>query len=107
MRLRASAQDGSARSLLTYLQLNRDTFIELIPAGPNQQAGITHFGVEYGSLDAAVARLRERGATVGDPGLTPARARFARLNDLGGVQIELMEFGPDSMQRRAMDSWKP
>ena len=62
-----SAQDGSARSLLTYLQLNRDAFIELIPAGPNQQASIT----------------------------------------LGGVQIELMEFGPDSMQRRAMDSWKP
>jgi len=96
--------DGSP--ILTYLQLNRDTFIELIPAGSNQQPGITHFGVEYGSLDAAVARLRERGATVGDPGLTPARARFARMNDLGGVQIELMEFGPDSMQRKAMDAWK-
>ena len=27
--------DGSP--ILTYLQLNRDTFVELIPAGPNQQ----------------------------------------------------------------------
>ena len=97
--------DGSP--ILTYLQLNRDTFVELIPAGPGQQPGLTHFGVEYGSLDAAVARLRERGATVGDPGLTPARARFSRMTDLGGVQIELMEFGADSMQRKAMDSWKP
>ena len=96
--------DGSP--ILTYLQLNRDTFVELIPAGPNQPAGITHFGVEYGSLDAAVARLRERGATVGDPGLTPARAKFARMTDLGGVQIELMEFGPESMQRKAMEAWK-
>jgi catechol 2,3-dioxygenase-like lactoylglutathione lyase family enzyme len=96
--------DGSA--ILTYLQLSRDTFVELIPAGPDQQPGITHFGVEVGNLDAAVAGLRQRGATVGDAGLTPARARFARMNDLGGVQIELMEFGPESMQRKAMESWK-
>jgi catechol 2,3-dioxygenase-like lactoylglutathione lyase family enzyme len=96
--------DGSP--ILTYLQLSRDTFVELIPAAPGQQPGITHFGVEYGSLDAAVAGLRQRGATVGDPGLTPAQARFARINDLGGVQIELMEFGPQSMQRKAMDAWK-
>jgi hypothetical protein len=27
------------------------------------------------------------------------------MADLGGVQIELMEFGPESMQRKAMDAW--
>ena len=97
--------DGSP--ILTYLQLSRNTFVELIPAAAGQQPGITHFGVEFGNLDAAVAGLRQRGATVGDPGLTPARATFARMNDLGGVQIELMEFGPESMQRKAIDSWKP
>ena len=96
--------DGSP--ILTYLQLSRNTFVELIPAGPGQQPGITHFGVEFGNLEAAVAGLRQRGATVGDPGLTPARATFARMNDVGGVQIELMEFGPESMQRKAIDSWK-
>ena len=96
--------DGSP--ILTYLQLSRNTFVELIPAGPGQPPGITHFGVEFGNLEAAVAGLRQRGATVGDPGLTPARAKFARMNDPGGVQIELMEFGPESMQRKAIDSWK-
>ena len=96
--------DGSP--ILTYLQLSRNTFVELIPAGPGQQPGITHFGVEFGNLDAAVAGLRQRGATVADPGLTPARAKFSRMNDLSGVQIELMEFGPESMQRKAIDSWK-
>ena len=95
--------DGSP--ILTYLQLSRDTFVELIPAAPGQQPGLTHFGVEYGSLDAAVAGLRQRGATVGDPGLTPAQARVSRINDVGGVQIELMEFGPASMQRKAIESW--
>jgi hypothetical protein len=28
------------------------------------------------------------------------------MKDLGGVEIELMEFGPESMQRKAIDSWK-
>jgi catechol 2,3-dioxygenase-like lactoylglutathione lyase family enzyme len=97
--------DGSP--LLTYLQLNRTTFVELIPASPGQAPGLTHFGVEYGELDAAVAGLRQRGATVGDVGLTPAQAKFVRVNDLGGVQLELMEFGPASMQRKAMEAWKP
>ena len=97
--------DGSP--ILTYLQLSRDTFVELIPASPGQQPGLTHFGIEFGSLDAAVARLRQQGATVGEIGLTPARARFARMADVGGVQLELMEFGPESMQRKAMESWKP
>jgi catechol 2,3-dioxygenase-like lactoylglutathione lyase family enzyme len=97
--------DGSP--LLTYVQVNRTTFIELIPATPGQATGLTHFGVDYGNLDAAVAGLRRRGAEVGDVALTPARARFVRVNDPGGVQIELMEFGPESMQRKAIEAWKP
>src|SRR5262245_49666694 len=45
--------DGSVR--LTYLQLSRNTFVELIPAAPNQATGITHFGIEVGDLRAEVA----------------------------------------------------
>src|SRR5689334_631332 len=54
--------DGSVQ--LTYLQLNRDTFVELIPAGPNQQAGITHFGIEVENVQATATQLREKGLTV-------------------------------------------
>jgi catechol 2,3-dioxygenase-like lactoylglutathione lyase family enzyme len=97
--------DGSP--LLTYLQLSRETFLELIPAGPNQTPGLTHFGVEVGDVAAMVAHVRSLGVTIGDPGLTPARASFARMKDRGGVEIELMQFGPESMQRKAMDAWKP
>jgi catechol 2,3-dioxygenase-like lactoylglutathione lyase family enzyme len=96
--------DGSP--LLTYLQLNRETFVELIPASAGQQAGITHFGIEFGDLDAAVDRLREHGVALEDPGLTPAKARFSRLRDTDNVDIELMEFGPEAAQRKAMDAWR-
>jgi len=96
--------DGSP--LLTYLQVSRETFIELIPAGPNQAAGITHFGLEVGDIDGTVAHLRRQGLTLADPGLTPARARFVRMTDLDGASIEVMEFTPESMQRKAMEAWK-
>ena len=91
---------------LTYLQLSRDTFVELIPAGANQQTGITHFGIEVADIDAMVARIRQQGVTVADPGMTPANARFVRVNDPDGVQIEVMEFGPEALQRKAMEAWK-
>jgi hypothetical protein len=50
--------------------------------------------------------MRQQGATMADPGLTPGRALFTRLRDLDGVQIEAMEFGPESQQRKAMDAYK-
>jgi catechol 2,3-dioxygenase-like lactoylglutathione lyase family enzyme len=96
--------DGSPR--LTYLQLSRETFVELIPAAPGQPAGITHFGVEVGDLDAKVADLRAHGVTLADPSLTPAQAKFTRMTDLDGVQIEVMEFGPEALQRKAMEAWR-
>ena len=96
--------DGSP--LLTYLHSNRDTFLEVPPVPANVPPGLTHFAVEYGDLTTAVARMRQAGATVADPGLTPGKALFSRLRDLDGVSIEVMEFGPDSQQRKAMNSWK-
>lgn len=96
--------DGSVR--LTYLQASRETFVELIPAGPGQTPGITHFGVEVGDIDATVAKLRQSRAQVGDPGMTPANARFTRLTDGDGIQIEVMEYGPNSLQRKAIDAWR-
>ncbi len=96
--------DGSPR--LTYLQLNRSTFVELIPAAQSQPTGITHFGIEVGDLAGTVATLRKRGATIDEPGRTPSGALFARMKDAEGTQIEFMEFTPDSLQRKAIDSWK-
>jgi catechol 2,3-dioxygenase-like lactoylglutathione lyase family enzyme len=101
-----SLKQPDGRPLLTYLHVNRDTFVELIPATAAQPPGITHFAIEFGSLDAAVARMRQQGATLPDVGLTPGKARFTRATDPDGVSIELMEFGPGSQQRRAMEAYK-
>ena len=92
--------------LLTYLQLNRETFVELIPARGDQATGVTHFGIEVADIDAVVAQLRGQGVEVADPGTTPANARFVRLRDADGVEIEVMEFGPEASQYRAMQAWQ-
>lgn len=92
--------------LLTYLQLNRETFVELIPARGNEPRGVTHFGMEVRDIDAFVAQLRAGGMTVADPGTTPANARFVRIRDASGIEIEVMEYGPESSQYQAMAAWQ-
>ena len=101
-----SLKQSDGRPLLTYLHISRDTFLEIQPATAALPPGLTHFAVEFGDLKSAVARMRQQGATMADPGLTPGRALYTRLRDPDGAQIEAMEFGPESQQRRAMDAYK-
>jgi catechol 2,3-dioxygenase-like lactoylglutathione lyase family enzyme len=96
--------DGTVR--LTYLQLSRDTFVELLPVAADQPAGLLHFGIETDDVASSVANLRAHGVTVADPTVGASKARVGRVTDADGVQIEIMEVGPDSSQRKAIDAWK-
>src|SRR5437868_11030632 len=60
---------------LSYIQISRETFLELAPAGPDRPAGITHFGIEAANVNAQVKRLRELGVKIDDP-------RVSRTNTL-------------------------
>ena len=53
-------------------------------------------------------RIKTRGAMATDPGAPSAfsHAILANVTDLNGLRIELAEMGPESLQRKAMDSWK-
>ena len=96
--------DGTVR--ITYLQVSRDTFIELLPVAADQPAGILHVGIETEDVAASVATLRARGITVADPTAGASKAQVARITDVDGVNIEVMQMGPDSMQRQAIDAWR-
>jgi catechol 2,3-dioxygenase-like lactoylglutathione lyase family enzyme len=96
--------DGTVR--ITYLQVSRDTFIELLPVAADQPAGILHLGIETEDLAASVANLREDGITVADPTVGVSKAQVARITDRDGVPIEVMQMGPDSMQRQAIEAWR-
>jgi catechol 2,3-dioxygenase-like lactoylglutathione lyase family enzyme len=96
--------DGTIR--ITYLQLSRDTFIELLPAAAGQSAGVAHIGIETADVAASVANLRAKGFAVDDPTVGVSKSHVARVRDPDGVQIEIMQMGPDSLQRQAIEAWK-
>jgi catechol 2,3-dioxygenase-like lactoylglutathione lyase family enzyme len=96
--------DGSP--YLTYFQVNRDTFVEVMQATPERPAGCPHFGLEVEHLDSAVEQLRQRGVQVRAPSLSPRTgSRIAVASGPGGLNIELLEFGPGSLHRKVIDGW--
>jgi catechol 2,3-dioxygenase-like lactoylglutathione lyase family enzyme len=62
MREAYTVQRPDGAPLLTYLQLNRETFVELIPVTPqNPEPGISHFGMQVGDIHSAGTRHRLSG----------------------------------------------
>ena len=95
--------DGSP--YLTYLQVNRNTFVEVMQATPERPVGCPHFGLEVDQLDSAVEQLRQRGVQVRAPSLSPRTgSRIAVASGPGGVNMELLEFGPTSLHRKVIDA---
>src|SRR5512134_321462 len=63
--IRNVGPQGELRS--AYIQVSRDTFLEIQQASAQQQPGLNHFGLEVTDIKAAVATFRQRGATVSEP----------------------------------------
>jgi catechol 2,3-dioxygenase-like lactoylglutathione lyase family enzyme len=102
-----SFREPDGRPTLTYHQVSRNTFIELMPTAPDRPTGFVHFGLEVSNLDAVVKQLRGVGMDVRDPTVSPrTKSRIAVARTPEGSGVELLEFGPDSLHRKVMDSWK-
>lgn len=101
-----TVRDDQGQPSLTYLQISRNTFLELVPARADRPAGFYHFGVQVENMDAAVAGVQQRGATVTNLRTGQTRSRVGNLAGPDGVSIELAENGPESLQRRAIDAWQ-
>lgn len=92
---------------LSYLQISRDTFLELQPASAERPVGLIHIGLEVANLEAAVARFRAGGLDVQNPVESErTRALISQATGANGLRFELLEFGPNSLQRKVMNAWK-
>jgi catechol 2,3-dioxygenase-like lactoylglutathione lyase family enzyme len=100
--------DAQGNPTAMYLQISKETFIELQPANANRPAGLNHFGFATPNIKNTVATFKQRGATASEPGAPSgfSHAILANVTDLNGLRIELAELPPDSLQRKASDSWK-
>jgi glyoxylase I family protein len=102
-----SFRETNGDPYFTYFQISRDTFLEVMQATPARPAGCPHFGLEVQDLDAAVDELKQRGVEVRPPSLSPRTGtRIAQAIGPGGINMELLEMGPGSLHRKAIDAWK-
>jgi catechol 2,3-dioxygenase-like lactoylglutathione lyase family enzyme len=111
-----SSADGQRTT--TYYQISRDTFLEMQPAAADGAPGLTHVHILTDDLSAMIARLRQAGLasgarnattpnTVTEAGVTqPSNVKSANVFDPNGIRLELNELLPESLTKKAMESWK-
>ena len=90
-----------------YLQINRDSYLELVPITAANAPGLNHFGLEFENLNAQVATYRQRGLMIRDPTTTGwTGMNLSNVIDPWGVRIDLTEVVPNSLAGKARAGWK-
>lgn len=104
-RLAFTVPDAPGQPRAAYLQVSRETFVELLEATPARPPGFVHVGFEVDDMSAAAARLKQSNVTVAAPRVGRTKATVAEVEVPDGVNVELLQFGPESMQRKAIEGW--
>jgi catechol 2,3-dioxygenase-like lactoylglutathione lyase family enzyme len=100
------ANDDKGQPRLVYMQISKNTFLELNPANAQRPAGFTHYGLHVDNVAAAVARFRKSGVTVTDTNTSDTKAILANITDPYMGRIELAELPPESLHQQAIARWK-
>lgn len=102
----AVIRDDKGQPTLAFIQVSRNTFIELGPATAERPAGINHFGIHVDDLKGVTANLRQRGVRIDDPRVGRTISFITSVTDPAGVRMELSEIGPESMLGKAIAAWR-
>ena len=98
---------ADGRPATAFVQISRDTFLEVAQAGANVAPGITHVGLQTDDLGATVAQIRRAGVALDDPRPTNGiGSRLATVYDPHGIRLEINEQPAGSLMRKAIDAWK-
>ena len=101
------APNPDGRPGTAFVQISRDTFIEIAPAMPDAKPTITHIGIGADDIKATVARLAQNGGKPTEPRVSEnSGSILANITDPAGIRTELNEQPPGAMMRKAIDSWK-
>ena len=98
--------DDKGQPRLVYMQISKNTFLELQPATSDRPPGLSHFGVVVENMPAATTMFKERGANVSEIRVSPTKAILSNVTDPNGVRMELLELPPESLHFQAMQRWK-
>jgi catechol 2,3-dioxygenase-like lactoylglutathione lyase family enzyme len=100
-----SFTDGAGHPVV-YLQMDRNTFLEMTPADKDHPAGFSHAGILSDDVESTVAFLQKKGLKVEDVHLGGTKALISNTIDPNGVRLELLAYPSESLQRKAMNAWK-
>ncbi|NOT28570.1 MAG: hypothetical protein HOP16_21015 [Acidobacteria bacterium] len=101
----AVLRDEKGQPTLAFIQVSRNTFIELSPSSETRRAGLDHFGLHVEDVKATVAELRRRGVKVEDPRVGRTISFITSTTDPVGVRMEMSEIRDDSMLGKAIAGW--
>ncbi len=101
---RASNPDGQPR--LVYMQISKNTFLEIQPASAQRPAGFTHYGLVVSNAPDAVTAFRKRGLTVTDTTKSDTGVVLANITDPYMGRVELVEITANSLHNKAIQSWR-
>jgi len=99
--------DTNGKPIFAYVQINKATFIELLPADEEHPEGIDHFGLETHNNEAVVSNFRSLGIDCTKSSVSPfTHVNIAHAKDVNGIYFEIIEAIDGSDLRRVMDNWK-
>jgi len=92
---------------LVYMQISKNTFLELNQQVGQAPTGVTHYGLVVTSAANAVRDFKARGVTVTETNVSAGtKAILANITDPYMGRIELVQITPESLHRKAIDAWK-
>jgi catechol 2,3-dioxygenase-like lactoylglutathione lyase family enzyme len=98
--------DEKGQPRIVYLQISKNTFLELNPVTAQRPAGFSHYGLQVENAAEAVVRFRKSGLTVTDTNISDTKAILANITDPYMGRIELTELTPESLHYKAIQNWK-
>jgi len=101
-----SVKDKDGKPTIVYLQISRDTFLELAPSSADRPVGFSHVGIWADDLKTTVTSLRQQGVKLEDIRTGSTKAPLTNVVDPNGVRLELLEYPSESLQRKAIEAWK-
>ncbi len=98
---------AEGKPIFAYIQISRNTFLELIPADAGHPVGFDHYGLETTRLEAMAARYRQAGIETADPSVsTFTGIHLCMARDPDGIRFELIEPVEGSRLRQVMEAWE-
>ena len=82
-----TVKDAAGKPQLAYVQVSRNTFVEIQQANANRKAGLNHFGLHVANLKDVVASLKTRGVMVDDVRVRPDDSSVANATDPNQLEV--------------------